>query len=126
MKLKLERKYFKPDYTLGYLFVDGFFFSDTMELPWQDNISNISCIPTGVYKVRLDYSPKHGRVLPCILNVPNRTNIEIHNGSYPSDTLGCVLCGRNTVKGMLTSSRFLTNMLVNLLTPQTDIEIEIV
>lgn len=31
MKLKLERLYLKPDYTIGKLYIDGKYFCDTLE-----------------------------------------------------------------------------------------------
>lgn len=62
----------------------------TFELPWRDNQPNISCIPAGVYPLKMTNSPKYG---PCykVYNVDGRTDILIHKGNYVRDTLGCIL-----------------------------------
>jgi hypothetical protein len=65
----------------------------TLEPAWLNNQANISCIPTGVYLVRWEDRPKHGRVL-ALVYVPNREDILIHVGNYPKDTEGCILVGR--------------------------------
>lgn len=38
MKLKLERLYLKPDYTIGKLYIDGKYFCDTLE----DRVRNLT------------------------------------------------------------------------------------
>jgi hypothetical protein len=38
-------------------------------------------------------SQKLGKVVPVIVNVPGRTNIEMHPGNKPADTEGCVVLG---------------------------------
>lgn len=70
----------------------------TMELPYKDNIPNISCIPAEVYEVVWQKSNKFGWCY-MIKNVSNRTNILIHSGNYAGDiskgykthTHGCIL-----------------------------------
>lgn len=64
----------------------------TCELPWKDNHAEISCIPTGLYWVEAFDSPKHGGVWK-IMNVPGRSNIEIHGGNTIQDLLGCICVG---------------------------------
>ncbi len=56
------------------------------------NLENISCIPTGSYKVKKHDSPNFGQCLK-IEGVRNRTNILIHAGNYYDDTKGCVVVG---------------------------------
>ena len=65
----------------------------TMELPWRDNRTNVSCIPTGRYKLSLFTSAKFGKCLE-VMNVPGRNAILIHKGNYNKDTHGCILPGR--------------------------------
>lgn len=65
----------------------------TLELPWQDNKPNISCIPEGRYKVTLAYSHRFQRVMPRILNVPSRDGILIHPLNEVQQTQGCVGVG---------------------------------
>ena len=64
----------------------------TLENPWRDNQRNISCIPTGTYRVTPHESPSKGL---CFLlhDVPNRDHVLVHVGNYTKDTEGCILVG---------------------------------
>lgn len=64
----------------------------TLELPWKDNKTNISCIPTGKYNC-VPYSSEKYQGVFQIQDVPNRDAILIHIGNYPKDTHGCILPG---------------------------------
>lgn len=66
----------------------------TLELPWRDNQRNISCIPKGEYQVMKHYSPRYGYTF-WLKDVPNRSEILIHQGNYNRDTQGCILPGSN-------------------------------
>lgn len=63
----------------------------TLERPWLDNKTSISCIPKGTYKLAVTYSNKFKKDLIQILDVPNRAGIRIHPGNSIEDTTGCVL-----------------------------------
>lgn len=69
----------------------------TLELPWLENKTKISCIPEGAYKCSWTYSPKFKTILPELENVPGRTAIRIHSGNYASlkksHSQGCILVG---------------------------------
>ena len=65
----------------------------TLELPWRDNRRNISRIPPGEYDAIKYYSPKFKRTVILLLDVPERTGIEIHPGNTIKDTTGCILVG---------------------------------
>lgn len=65
----------------------------TLELPWKDNERQKSCIPKGVYEVKLRWSQKYGTHYH-VLNVPNRDLILIHSGNFNKDTKGCILVGK--------------------------------
>lgn len=91
----------KDDCTLGILRDDNdLAICCTLELPWLDNEPQISCIPTGKYKVVRRWSVKF-RDHFHILDVPNRKFILIHSGNTVDDIRGCVLVGRTygTLKG---------------------------
>lgn len=62
---------------------------NTIELPWKNNQVGESCIPEKRYLVKRDKHGKHTWFK--IPNVEGRTFIEIHQGSKPSHSLGCVL-----------------------------------
>lgn len=63
-----------------------------MELPYQGNQANISCIPVGTYKVVKAISPRYGESF-LVKDVPGRSHILIHPGNYNRDTKGCILLG---------------------------------
>lgn len=117
MKLKLIRKYFKESYTIGDLYVNGTYFSNTLEDKNRDlnkngkfdngeiKIYSETCIPFGIYPINLIYSPKFKRELPMLQNVNSFTGILIHSGNTNKDTSGCILVGENKVVGKLVNSR---------------------
>jgi hypothetical protein len=117
MILKLERKHRAEKYTIGKLYIDGEFFCDTLEDTDRDRNKNGSlndegegkvygetAIPYGTYDVRLSMSPRFGRVLPELLNVPHFTGIRIHRGNTHHHTHGCILVGFNKIKGQVINS----------------------
>jgi hypothetical protein len=79
------------DCTLGRLSY-GNFRCFTLELPWKDNQTDISCIPEGSYPVIRYDSPSKGDVL-LLEGTGERKWIEIHSGNYTSQILGCLLVG---------------------------------
>lgn len=130
MKILVDRKWKKEDYTIGKLYVDGVFFSNTLEDKDRSLTSNMSleeikkskktgetAIPTGTYKIRMDIvSPKYsksswyvkncnGARMPRLKDVPGYDGVLIHAGNTAKDTEGCILVGKNDVKGMVTKSK---------------------
>ena len=120
MILKLTRLYLKPNYIIGKLYVDGHFFCDTLERPDLNNQDEISCIPKGEYRVGWYDSPHFGRLLPQILNVPNREYILIHPANFVNELKGCVAVGKNDIVGGLSNSRFYSDALNTLLEKETN------
>lgn len=127
MEILLERKYLKPNYTIGNLYINGKFFCNTLEDPNRDlnkngkfdngeqKIYGDTCIPYGTYEVIVNYSPKFKRELPRLLNVPNFEGILIHRGNTAKDSAGCILVGENKVKGKVINSTIYEQKLVALL-----------
>ena len=140
MELKLIRKYRKTDYTIGILYVNNKYFCEILEdtdRGLKDSMSleeikkikikDQTCIPYGTYTITLDVvSPKfstktyykevcNGKV-PRLLNVKGFEGILIHVGEgsnghrLPS---GCLLVGRNTIKGGLTEGKKYFQLLYN-------------
>lgn len=119
INLTLERKYIKPEYTIGHLYIGTKWFSDTLEDPVRDynkdgdladegetKIPGNTAIPFGRYKVTVTNSPKFGRKLPLIHNVWGFEGILIHAGNTVEDTSGCILVGENKDKGKVYRSRY--------------------
>ena len=105
MKLKIVRKYPRETYIIGDLSINGEQFSDSLELPWLDNQPNISCIPEGIYVVKMLYSNRFGRLMPTIMDVPDRSNVLMHAANFSSELRGCVATGKNSMTGGLYPSR---------------------
>ena len=129
MKLEIERRWKKETYTIGRLYVDGVFFCNTLEdkcrgLKQTDSLYFIrerkvygeTAIPTGTYGVAMNVtSPKYAAIawywqlcqgkMPRLLNVPGFEGILVHPGNDPTQTLGCLLVGKNTKVGQLTESK---------------------
>lgn len=92
MEVLLKRDYKGKDCTLGKMYF-GDNFVETLELPWKDNITQISAIPEGEYEVEKTYSPSFRKNLWLIKNVPHRSGIRIHSASFVSDLRGCIAPG---------------------------------
>ena len=88
--MKISRIY-QDDCTVGVLEHENFR-CFTLELPWLDNRTGVSCIPPGSYVCRKIVSPSLGECIE-IQNVVERTYVRIHAGNYTSQIEGCVLVG---------------------------------
>ena len=85
----LHRAYFEEG-TNGALFNSGKFLCHTIELPWNNNKRNISCIPEGVYEVEPRFSKrfKHHLILK---EVKGRSFILFHPANDALKELqGCI------------------------------------
>jgi hypothetical protein len=76
MFLELTRTYF-PNGTNGKLECKGKSICNTIELPWRENESRVSCIPEGKYFIKKRYSQKFQWHLE-VLDVKNRSLILFH------------------------------------------------
>ena len=118
MEILVKRIAKKETYTIGKMYIDGKYFCDTLEdkdrglsqSMTEEEIrkrkgDGLTARPTGAYEVRVNYSERFGKLMPLLLDVKGYAGVRIHSGNTPSDTLGCILVGRNTAKGMVTESR---------------------
>ena len=123
MELKLVRFAKKKGYTIGRLYCLGERegeglqpFCDTLEPPrrnllnggkWNKRlkVKGMTAIPEGRYLMRFTYSPKFGKRLFQLMDVPLFDGIRIHSGNSVKDTQGCILVGNNTKVGRLENSR---------------------
>jgi hypothetical protein len=96
----MELKIYRPpldlceNSTIGDFHVNGYPFCHSLELPWHDNKPDVSCIPEGTYKVIVDHSESKGRMLPHVLDVPDREGIRIHIANFTSEIHGCIGLGK--------------------------------
>lgn len=89
MVLLLTRTYF-PDGTNGKLEWEGRFICYTIELPWKNNETKVSCIPEGEYFIRKRYSKKFRWHIE-ITDVENRSFILFHPANNAKRELnGCI------------------------------------
>lgn len=141
MELKVKRVAKKDEYTIGRLYVDGNLFSDTLEdcdrgltqdMPLEEikakKVYGKTAIPTGTYEIDMNtVSPKfekrswakpYGGKIPRLVNVPGYEGVLIHVGNTSESTSGCLLVGKNSVKGMVTdSSRTFMSLMSKYLLP---------
>ena len=89
MVLVLKRQYF-PEGTNGKLACEGQFICHTIELPWKNNETRVSCIPEGEYFLSKRYSTKLQWHLE-VLDVQNRSLILFHPANNALQELhGCI------------------------------------
>lgn len=132
MELKLKRIALRDTYTIGRLYVDNHYFSDTLEDKVRDlnkdgdlndvgeqKIAGKTAIPYGRYEITIKVqSPKFSKYqfyrdvcngyLPRLLNVRHFDGILLHvaDGYKGADLLsGCIGVGDNKIKGGLLNGR---------------------
>ena len=132
MRISVDRKWKKEDYTIGRLFIDGKFFCNTLEDTDRNlhqsldlnviksrKIPRQTAIPTGTYEITLDTtSPKFSKYdfymkicdgkLPRLLDVPGFDGILIHvaDGHKGANLVeGCLGVGYNKIKGGLINGK---------------------
>ena len=112
MNLKLVRKTFTEESTMGELSVNGKFECFTLEDKVRAvKIHGRTAIPEGIYEVIISFSDKFRKQLPLLLNVPNFAGIRIHSGNTAADTEGCILVGTSKSKDFVGGSRNAFNAL---------------
>ena len=127
MELTLHRKWKKDDYSIGLLYVDGVFLCNTLEDTdrgidqsmttkeiEEKKVYGETAIPYGRYEITMKVqSPKYKTYkqyqkckgyLPRLKNVKGYSGVLIHIGNWPKDTCGCILVGKNEVKGAVVNS----------------------
>lgn len=148
MKLLLKRIAKMEKYTIGKLYINGEYFSDTLEDTDRGLVSSMSsnqiakvkiygktAIPTGTYTVDMNtVSPRfknrswaqpYGGKVPRLQDVPGYDGVLIHPGNTADDTSGCILVGKNKVKGQVIESQNTFHSLMNILKGDKDITITI-
>lgn len=140
MEIKLNRIFCTNNCTIGELYVDDTYLSDTLEDPirplpktcpnttngteckCKEKIYGKTAVPAGTYIVKLSYSNRFKRIMPEILNVPHFLGIRIHTGNTSKDTEGCVLVGTwdGEKENWISNSKIAFNKLMDKLQAATD------
>ena len=118
MRVTLKRIAFKDKYTIGKVYINNKYFSDSIEdkdrglydymseeYILEKKIKHETAIPYGIYKLLWTYSPKYRRMLPEISGVKGFSGIRVHSGNTAEHSSGCVLLGYNKNVGMVLDSR---------------------
>lgn len=92
LKITILRQSATEKCTSGYIAVGGDIVAYTVELPFNNNISCISSIPSGTYAATLRYD-KSDKWRIELKDVPERSGIQIHVGNWTREIQGCVLVG---------------------------------
>jgi hypothetical protein len=110
----LERFAYRDKYVIGRLYIGNIFFCHTLEPQLGASVSSKGCIPAGVYKMAMSWSPKFQKMLPILFDVPNFEGIRIHPGNSSKDTQGCILLGDNSSLGLVLNSASRVNEFIRL------------
>ncbi len=106
MELKLTRKTFTDESTIGDLYIDDVWNCYMLEDKDRnlstdmstDDITKIkvfgkTAIPRGRYQIIINFSNHFQKNLPLLLNVPCWEGVRIHSGNTAADTEGCLITG---------------------------------
>lgn len=135
MEIKLIRKEKNTTCTIGDLFVNNIFFSNTLEDPdrgLKDTMSESeikskkiygnTAIPSGQYSIDMNtvspsfkdrsWAKPYGGKLPRLQNVKGYDGVLIHVGNTSKDTLGCILVGTKSSNSSISNSTAAFNKLM--------------
>lgn len=125
MELLLSRHTFKPNYTMGKLYLNSKYFCDVIEDTTrdinrdgdlndsgEDKVYGKTAIPYGRYEVQITMSNRFKKVLPILIGVKGFEGIRIHSGNSEEDSLGCLIVGENKAVGKVLNSKITMDKLM--------------
>ena len=65
----------------------------SLERGWRDNKKRISCVPDGIYNLKLEWSNKFKRDLWELYGVKNRSECKFHAANFWRQLNGCIALG---------------------------------
>ena len=102
----IKRMVFSKKSTIAELWVNGIFFCHILEdvdrglHQWMSleeiaaiKVARQTAIPRGMYHCKMTMSPRFGKMMPEILNVPGFVGARMHAGNHADNTEGCPLFG---------------------------------
>jgi hypothetical protein len=134
--LELKRIYTCDTYTIGQLYINGEYFCDTIEDADRGLTNDMTlvqikakkiygetAIPTGTYEITMSEKSQkfgikepyksYGGFVPRLVDVKGYSGVLIHIGNYASDSLGCILVGKNKSKGAVLESTVTFKLLMD-------------
>jgi len=111
--LKRDLSRLTKTYTMGEIAFDTYhwftlepplIYDPTPDTPADDAIANArgkTCVPFGRYEMVLYNSTKNKRHVPLLLDVPGRSEVEIHILNAPTETEGCIGLGLSRTPGRI-------------------------
>ena len=135
MNFILKRIHYGDNFTVGHLIVNSEVICLTLEDKVREEdgqpvsewkIPHVTAIPKGIYIVTKTFSPKFGKVMPLLNDVPGYSGVRIHPGNSDVDTDGCILVGTSWdgKNDWIVGSTSAFNKLLPLLGDQSTIQIE--
>jgi len=135
MNLILKRFEYGTNYTIGKLYNGDEYVCYTLEDKFRQvekdpvsswKVPGATAIPTGVYKVVVDFSNHFQKDLPHVLDVEGFEGIRIHSGNSDKDTEGCILLGMNWAgNDWISNSTIALGKFMTMLQDQTDVTIKV-
>ncbi len=107
MELRLIRKWFTEQSTIGTFHIDGAYYFYSLEDCVREpgvKIPKKTAIGAGRYPVVIDFSKRFQRMMPHILDVPMFEGIRIHILNVSTETEGCIGLGQTRGKDFIGQS----------------------
>jgi hypothetical protein len=95
------RDYYSSSSTVGVIYADGIRFGATLELPYNNNIVNASCIKPDQYAARIAFSKKLGYDVIWLKDKNGRTGVQVHVAESVDKLLGCIGVSRKTLNDLM-------------------------
>ena len=115
-RIKLVRTTETDLSTISDLYLNNDKIGYALELPWNDNKEDGSCIPTGVYTAfirKKETSTRWSYDTIQLNSVVGRTAVQIHRGNIPRNTKGCILPGTSKATDYVGGSEIALNKIMS-------------
>lgn len=115
MKITVTRTDYTTTSTISDLAVNGikvgYTLEDVVRPKEGKKVYGATAIPAGTYAVVPHDSPKFGKIMPMLQNVPGYQYVLLHQGNTNKDSEGCLLVGSTKSKDFVGSSRVMFDKL---------------